>query len=45
MKKEDYLPSLGKKTIKKLTLKLFSSRLNIKSYNKLSKEVEDFRDL
>jgi len=42
MREEDYLLSLGKKTIKELTIKLISSRLNVKSYNKLSKEVGDF---
>jgi len=26
------------------TIKLYSSRLNMRLYNKLSKEVEDFRD-
>ena len=30
---------------RELTLKFFSSRLNIKPYNKLSKEVKDFKDL
>jgi len=33
------------KIIKKFTLKLISSRLNIKFYNKLSKEIKDFKDL
>jgi len=28
-----------------VTLKMFSFRLNIKPYNRLSKETEDFRDL
>jgi len=27
------------------TIKFYGSRLNIKLYNKLSKEVEDFKDL
>ena len=31
--------------IKKLTFKFLSSRLNLKLYNKLSKEVKDFKDL
>jgi len=30
---------------RELTIKFLSSRLNIKPYNKLSKEVEDFKDL
>jgi len=29
---------------RELTFKLFSSKLNIRPYNKLSKEVEDFKD-
>jgi len=29
----------------KLIIKFFSSRLNIRFYNKLSKEVKDFKDL
>ena len=29
----------------KLPFKFFSSRLNLKFYNKLSKEAEDFKDL
>ena len=28
----------------KLTIKFLSSRLNIRPYNKLSKEVDDFKD-
>ena len=31
--------------MRKLTIKFFSGRLNIKLYNKLSKKVEDFKDL
>jgi len=44
IKEEDYSPSLGEKTIKKFIFKFFSSRLNLKLYNKLSKEVGDFKD-
>ena len=29
----------------KLLFKLFSSKLNLKFYNRLSKEIEDFKDL
>jgi len=29
---------------REFTIKFYSSRLNIRPYNKLSKEVEDFRD-
>ena len=43
-KKEDYSPFLDKKTIKKLIFEFLNSRLNIKLYNKLSKETEDFKD-
>ena len=45
IKEEDYSPSLDKKIMRKLTLKFFSSRLNLRPYNKLSKEVEDFKGL
>jgi len=45
IKKEDYSPSLDRKTIRKFTLKLLNSKLNLKFYNKLSKEAGDFRDL
>jgi len=44
MREADYLLSCGK-TIKRLTIKFFSGILNIKPYNKLSKEVKDFKDL
>jgi len=44
MKEVDYSPFYDK-IMKKRTLKFFSSRLNLKLYNKLSKEVEDFKDL
>jgi len=33
------------KMIKEFTIKFISSGLNIGFYNKLSKEVEDFKDL
>jgi len=32
------------KSAYKLIIKFFSSRLNIRFYNKLSKEVKDFKD-
>ena len=44
MKGADYLLFYGK-TIKKLTIKFLSSRLNLRFYNKLSKEIGDFKDL
>jgi len=44
MREADYLLFYDE-TIKKLTIKFFSSRLYIKLYSKLSKEVEDSKDL
>ena len=45
IKEEDYSPSLDKKMIKEFTFKFLSSRLNLRFYNKLSKEIGDFKDL
>jgi len=44
MREADYLLFYDE-TMKKLTFKFFSNRLNIKSYNRLSKETENFKDL
>jgi len=33
------------KSIRELIIKFLNSKLNIRLYNKLSKEVEDFKDL
>jgi len=44
MKEVDYLLSYDK-IMKKLTIKILSSRLNLKLYNKLSKKAGDFKDL
>jgi len=44
MKGVDYSLFYDKKT-RELTIKFLSSRLNLKPYNKLSKEVDNFKDL
>ena len=44
MKEVDYLLFYDR-TIKKFTFKFFSSKLYIRLYNRLSKEIKDFKDL